>query len=640
MIKQILVIVGCFIFSAVFSQEELHALKYNVQLFNQSIISGSTRDIVYTRDTICLPFFDDFSNLHYFLDESESSCADTVINPSPSFIYPNALNWLDSSAFVNRTYPILPPSYGVVTLDGLDRNGIPHNIAVDYGPADTLTSRYMYLGGTLEDSVYLSFYYQPKGYGDAPEPQDSLVLEFRNASGNWVNKWNAVNNLADANQAFKIAMIPIVGSDFLYDGFQFRFRNKASVNGNNDHWNIDWIYINDNRNIGDTLFRDVSFTGDFGKYLNRYRQMPWNQFKNFQATELSENMLVQLINNYNAIINTSHQWTAYEKYSGTEILAPTLPISINFDPFSTTFADYTTFEIPPTVPGFDEDSLSVTFKFILNPASDVINWNDTMYFDQQFYNYFAYDDGTAEKAYALNGIGAKLAIEFYANEPDTLKEVYIHWAHVDGDNSDKFFSLIIWDYIDTTLNSSAENIIYEADFLTPKYVDSINGWYVYPLVNYLGEPTPVVVNENFYVGWLQTQADFLNVGFDVNTIANDNAYYNVGGNWEQSILPGAIMIRPQVGGNYSKYTDLNTAQLPEKEALQIAPNPAYDYIKILNTLPTGAIAEIYSITGQLLSHEQMQNNILQIADLQTGMYLLKVIDPATGTTWITKFIKQ
>ncbi|MBK6731481.1 MAG: hypothetical protein IPG60_11155 [Bacteroidetes bacterium] len=66
MIKQILVIVGCFIFSAVSSQEELHALKFNAQLFNQNKTIGSTRDIVFTRDTICLPFFDDFSNLHYF----------------------------------------------------------------------------------------------------------------------------------------------------------------------------------------------------------------------------------------------------------------------------------------------------------------------------------------------------------------------------------------------------------------------------------------------------------------------------------------------------------------------------------------------------------------------------------------------
>ncbi|MBP9548556.1 MAG: T9SS type A sorting domain-containing protein, partial [Chitinophagales bacterium] len=126
--------------------------------------------------------------------------------------------------------------------------------------------------------------------------------------------------------------------------------------------------------------------------------------------------------------------------------------------------------------------------------------------------------------------------------------------------------------------------------------------------------------------------------FDVNTISNDNAYFYVGGNWEQSVLPGAIMIRPQVGGDYSKYTGIS--QLSAKEELQIAPNPAHDNIRILNNLPAGAEAEIFSITGQFISRNLLQNNILSITDLQTGMYLLKVIDVSSGTTWITKFIKQ
>ncbi|MBK6731478.1 MAG: T9SS type A sorting domain-containing protein [Bacteroidetes bacterium] len=78
----------------------------------------------------------------------------------------------------------------------------------------------------------------------------------------------------------------------------------------------------------------------------------------------------------------------------------------------------------------------------------------------------------------------------------------------------------------------------------------------------------------------------------------------------------------------------------QKEELQIAPNPALDNIRILNNLPAGAEAEIFSITGQLFSRNLLQNNILSITDLQTGMYLLKVIDVSSGTTWITKFIKQ
>lgn len=636
--KKIGLVIICFAATAAFAQEQLLNLKYNPQLLYHQQNNAGTRDIVTFRDTLCLPFFDDFSNLSAFLDDVGIGCTDTVINPAPSFIYPNSLFWMDSSAFVNTTYPILPPSYGAVTLDGIDKNGLPHNENSSYGPADTLTSRYIFLGGTLEDSVYLSFFVQPKGFGDAPEPSDSLVLEFKSAAGQWVKVWNAVNNGGDDNQLFRVVMVPITGATYLYDGFQFRFRNKASVNGNNDHWNIDWVYINDNRNFSDTLFRDVSFTGDYGKYLKRYRQMPWNQFKDFQSSELSDDMLLQLINNYNTIINTSHQLTVYEKYTGAEIVPLTLPISINFEPFSTTFAEYSTFEIPTSTPGYDEDSLSLTFKYILNPAGDVIRRNDTLYYDQQFYNYYAYDDGTAEKAYALNGIGAKLAIEFYANVPDTIREVYMHWAYVDGNNSDKFFSLMIWDYIDTTLASNAENIIYQADFLSPKYVDSINGWYVYELVDFLGNPAPVVVESNFYVGWLQTQADFLNIGFDVNSVANDNVYYNIGGDWNQSVLAGAIMIRPQVGGNYSIYSGI--PEVHGVNALTIAPNPVTDNLQVLTTLPYQTRAGIYSITGQRIFEQQLIGQNINVSELSAGLYILQIQDQDSGDIWITKFIKQ
>lgn len=619
-------------------QEQLYNLDYNPVLIHAKTQQTGTRDIVFSRDTLCLPFFDDFSNNNVFLDDTGLFCNDTVMNTSPSQIYPNALFWTDSTAFVNRTYPILPPSYGAVTLDGIDRYGRPHNILSDYGAADTLTSRHLYLGVSLVDTVYLSFYYQPKGFGDAPELSDSLLLEFKTASDQWVRVWHAVNTLGNSNQQFRIAMIPITDANYLYDGFQFRFRNKASVNGNNDHWNLDWIYLNEDRSYSDTLFRDVSYTGEPGKYLKRYRQMPWNQFKNYQEQELSDNMLLQLINNYNTIVNTSHNYTAYEKYTQAEIIEPTLPISINFEPLSTIFADYTTIGISSSTPGFDEDSLTAVFKYVLNPAGDVIRHNDTLYYEQQFYNYYAYDDGTAEKAYALNGIGSKLAIEYFANEPDTIKEVYIHWAYVDGSNSDLYFSLMIWDYIDTTLTSNGENIIYEADFLSPQYVDSINGWYVYQLVDFLGEPAPVVVDGYFYVGWLQTQSAFLNVGFDVNTVANENVFYNVGGNWQQSELAGSIMIRPQVGGNYSMYTGVTDKVM--ENSLVIGPNPVHDNLIIHSILPYGSVGKIYNLSGQIVKSFFTDLHTVDVNELAPGFYLLEITEPDTGNFRITKFIKQ
>ncbi len=108
------------------AQEMLLPLGYNQQLLHREL-KGGTRDIGESRDTLCLPFFDDFSNLNAFHDSINLLCPDTVFNTDPSAVYPNQLFWQDSLAYINNTYPIFPPTYGVATLDGLRANGRPHN---------------------------------------------------------------------------------------------------------------------------------------------------------------------------------------------------------------------------------------------------------------------------------------------------------------------------------------------------------------------------------------------------------------------------------------------------------------------------------------------------------------------------------
>lgn len=637
--KSVLVFFLLLCTSHIFSQEKLSNLKYNTVLFGNEKKAGEPRDIGTSRDTLCLPFFDDFSNLSAFLDSINITCADTVYNTSPSQFYPNHLFWLDSSAYINQTYSYAPPTYGVVTFDGLNKYGKPHNEGLEYGIADTLTSKPIFLGGTLADTVYLSFYYQPTGYGDAPDDKDSLLLDFKSNDGSWKTVWVVSNVLGDILQDFRSVMMPVSESQYLFDGFQFRFRNYASINGNNDHWNIDYVFLDENRSFDDTLFRDVSYTSIPSSYLKRYRQMPWNQFKDYQAEEINEETFITIINNYNEIVNTAHSYEAKEKYSGENIASSGTPVSVNFDPFSTLVNVYPTFTIPSSVTGFDADSFTVQYKYLLDPSGDIHRLNDTLLFNQSFYNYYAYDDGSAEKAYALDGVGAKLALQFHANEPDTLKEVYIHWAYVDGSKGNLFFSLIVWQSIDTSGSSGDETILYQADFLTPKYVDSINGFYVYQLTDFLGNPTPVVVDGDFYVGWLQTQSDFLNVGFDVHTDASENVFFNVDGTWQHSILPGAIMIRPQVGGNYSVYTGTN-----EESALiqniTIYPNPAHEQLFIIEKI-THANYEITDYAGKTVDAANLHTgNSIYTGNLVPGFYILKIQELNSGKIYYSKFIKN
>ena len=114
-----------------------------------------------------LPFFDDFSQ---------------------STLYPDSTKWTDNNVLVNDGFPLCPPNRNTATFDVLDANGRVYDYAISNAfVAEYLTSARIRLDSIMEpepraltpaDSVYLSFYYQPQGNGNAPEEQDSLVLQF------------------------------------------------------------------------------------------------------------------------------------------------------------------------------------------------------------------------------------------------------------------------------------------------------------------------------------------------------------------------------------------------------------------------------------------------------------------------------
>ena len=156
-----------------FNQEYLTGLSSNPVIENY-LYNTSPEEVykskVLTYKPIELPFGDDFSGPE---------------------IYPDTSWWVDNYAYINAQYPYYPVDYGVATLDVLDESGNIYSYASTFPfVADHLTSRPIKLDSifdtglgamrqlTPEDSVYLSFYYQPQGRGDIPLKYDSLVLEF------------------------------------------------------------------------------------------------------------------------------------------------------------------------------------------------------------------------------------------------------------------------------------------------------------------------------------------------------------------------------------------------------------------------------------------------------------------------------
>ncbi|MDB5282918.1 MAG: hypothetical protein JWO06_1993, partial [Bacteroidota bacterium] len=196
--------------------------------------------------------------------------------------------WFDNFAYINNTYPINPPTIGVATLDGLNEFGEPYNSnANSYGTADYLTSNPIDLSTTSPaDSVYLSFFFEPQGLGDYPDLVDSLIVEFKDNSGAWRIVWSDTGNLDPfaVPDTFRQVMIKVdtltIPYSYYFNTFQFRFRNKASLYGNNNHWHIDYVKMDKNRSFSDTVIHDMAFVYPFPSILKNYTQLPAVQFNN------------------------------------------------------------------------------------------------------------------------------------------------------------------------------------------------------------------------------------------------------------------------------------------------------------------------------------------------------------------------
>ena len=100
---------------------------------------------------------------------------------SHSDMYPDSTKWTDNNVLVNDGFPLCPPNRNGATFDVLDANGKVYSYAISNAfVAEYLTSARIRLDSIMEpepraltpaDSIYLSFYYQPQGNGNAPEAQ-------------------------------------------------------------------------------------------------------------------------------------------------------------------------------------------------------------------------------------------------------------------------------------------------------------------------------------------------------------------------------------------------------------------------------------------------------------------------------------
>jgi hypothetical protein len=647
---------------SVYAQEFLTGIGTNVQImkqaqqYKQCFTNGKADP-----KPILLPFFEDFSNYTG---------------------YPNENLFVDKQAYVNNTFPVYPPTIGVVTLDALDEYGkiYAHLNEVSKG-ADTLTSRFirldsLFVADTIrkiesKDSLYFSFYFQPGGAGAAdgsvgehignqPNQTDSLVLEFGypkiekdTAYTVWNHIWSTpgfnVKNWLTENplQYFKQVMIPITDTNYLCNKFQFRFRNYVSLEpqlgiagweGNVDLWHIDYIRLDVNRYVNDVFTNDLAFVSPTTSLLKNYQSMPWKQF---QVSDMKSNFTNQLTNLHNGKRTPRYQYNIKLNGNLVDEYTEYWTGAKDINPYCDSGLYENSVVTKPKIKYIPHLTDTATFKithiFANNSDEDFCFANDTCVFEQKFMNYYAYDDGTAEYGYCLNNQYniAFLAMKFPLFKPDSLSAVRMWFNHTkNSENENALFSIVVWK--DTVFKVKDEEIsepgrvLYYFDQFRPQFESQFLDFWEYRF------DKKVSVSGNIWIGFEQQGNVQLNIGFDQNNDSREFFRYNTKGSWETSSFKGTPMLRPVFGN------PLNLS-VPQSQisTVKIYPNPTTGELRIemgdMSYETCDMRYEIYDVYGREVSNlkSQISNHqggkpqadglVINISHLPAGIYFLRIL---------------
>ena len=563
-------------------------------------------------DTLELPFFDDFSDPEKY----NSNFSDTKVS-----IVQNAC--------------ILPPSIGAAMFDAIDSAG--NYYATSYSQsliADYLTSQPLNLDYQGNNSIFLSFWYEPKGNLDAPETQDSLVLQFYAPSEKrWVKVWAADNY---TNPEFTYVILQISDTSYLQKGFRFRFYNRISMAsgshpdlvGNCDQWFVDYIYLNKNRDSDDTISRDIAFQYPIRLKFDDYQSVPYDHYKN-NYTQINHSLFINFRNNDNAIRQIDSMYIVFDD-KVNNLSDDTLYLgSYTFGGQSNLHIDKN--DINFSFPSGNFDFLDYSMKTKLVTDTYDSTTNNIVFQNKKIGVAYSYDDGTAENSYGLIGdaLYALVAQKFYTYKGDELMGIEVYFNKVFKEAQPYYFYAMVWDNDQTT--GLPGDLLYEQEGFEIDHT-KLNDFQVFTF------DEPVAVEDTFYIGWKKTVDEMMNVGLDINSTTENYKYYNLyNGEWQKSSIEGVLMMHPIFGNvSYAKIMDKTDIKI------SVYPNPANDYLCVElseNKILDGQI-RIFDFSGKILKTQEINSNrnIIDISMLPQGIYFIELSNSQFTKTM--KFIKQ
>ena len=345
---------------------------------------------------------------------------------------------------------------------------------------------------------------------------------------------------------------------------------------------------------------------------------------------MEEIKAVQIRNNRDqgAFINSSGYMVEYEGApvaSFTDPQSPPvgamsnleIPQEINFAPNSYVYD----VAINDTCAAFD-----VTFDFVTSP--DIHADNNSYTFTQSLHNYYAYDDGEAERGYGLNGTtSAKVAYRYDILMADSMRGIQMYLLPVAENVEDEVLFMRVWEDV----GGFPGEVIYED--LSPRDLtySELNEPVIYEF-----DSTIFIPAGSVFIGFGQTSVigsvTPLNLGNDKNRNQNaDRLRFDSGNGWSTSSISGTLMIHP-VFTSLKDDVVSSLAQTEFDRQIKIWPVPTNDFVNV--SLPANADYEfrLIDIQGKTVRKGRKSGvrYSMYVDGLQKGLYLLEIVDAEKG----------
>lgn len=577
--------------------------------------NARSNQIQVVKDTIQLPFWDDFSR--------------SIVDADTTF-------WqISEDVLINSTLGINPPTLNVATFDGINSIGQPHNIQEEIvGPTDSLISQPIDLSLVIPEkrnSVLLSFFWQMQGFGEQPDEDDSLRLQLLNSDTVWVSKWMQIGGEENVSDSFQKVYIEITEEEkFFHKGFQMKFQAFGKTTGAFDTWHIDYIYLNQDRTMDDESIFDHSISTQPLSIFSTYTAIPYDQLFAFPDTIMSP-LTFDVATQDNTVAQGVLVFYTVKDIIADKVLIEDLTqntiIPLNIPPENKKRDEMIT-QVNLSQADFNTETDSLEIEIELSYQSDdsyiieSIDGNDTTFHIDESYNYrvndtirrtyiihetLAYDDGVAEFSAGLNQKNGQLVMEYVIAERDTITHVDLYFPRIKPAASGEIIELLIMSKLDDDLNS-----ILAKQPTTVMHNDSINHF-----VRYKFE-TPIIVSDTFYIGFEQNTNEFVGVGLDKNNPQGSRIYFKTQDTWERnSKVEGSLMMRPIFGK--TEEAQIVTSLTGGLESIVIYPNPADNFVQIKGTYDH---AKLYTISGVEVTI-LVENGSFSTASLGNGIYILR-----------------